>query len=305
MYDIIGDLHGHAKQLETMLKTLGYEKETGIYRHPDRKTIFVGDIINRGPAIRKTVQIVKAMVEAGAAFAILGNHEMNAIMYATLDKAGKVIQKRLPRYKLPLMKTLEEYEKFPEEWKETVKWFRTLPFYLNFGDLRIVHGGWNDEHIRTVNRYMAGEPKMRKHFMKAYLTDPVLAQAVDGLLKGVEFQLPKDIAVKNSNGLSVRRYRIKWWDDTRGKTFNQISFEKGFSMPEYTVPEQIAPPIKPYASDLPPVFFGHYCMNNGPYLVASNLCCIDGCITRSGILTAYRWDGEQTLNEANIIQVTF
>ena len=49
-YDIIGDIHGHADKLEAMLRTLGYRRTAGAWRHPDRQAIFVGDFVDRGPA---------------------------------------------------------------------------------------------------------------------------------------------------------------------------------------------------------------------------------------------------------------
>jgi hypothetical protein len=49
-YDIIGDVHGCAAQLEALLVELGYQiaDGTGEYRHPRRQTVFVGDLIDRG-----------------------------------------------------------------------------------------------------------------------------------------------------------------------------------------------------------------------------------------------------------------
>ena len=47
MYDLIGDIHGHADELVQLLELLDYEKAQGSYRHPDRKVIFLGDFIDR------------------------------------------------------------------------------------------------------------------------------------------------------------------------------------------------------------------------------------------------------------------
>lgn len=57
-YDIIGDIHGHADELIRLLDKLGYKKSNGYYRHPvtERKAIFVGDFIDRGPKIRETLE---------------------------------------------------------------------------------------------------------------------------------------------------------------------------------------------------------------------------------------------------------
>src|ERR1700676_3465489 len=85
MYDLIGDIHGHADELVQLLEVLGYEKARGSYRHPERKVIFLGDFIDRGPQIRQVLEIVRPMIEAGHALAVMGNHELNALAYHTED----------------------------------------------------------------------------------------------------------------------------------------------------------------------------------------------------------------------------
>jgi len=56
MYDLIGDIHGYAAELEALLKALGYERRGGAYRHSERKAIFLGDFIDRGPGTQETTQ---------------------------------------------------------------------------------------------------------------------------------------------------------------------------------------------------------------------------------------------------------
>lgn len=51
MYDLIGDIHGHASELVKLLAALGYSKHKGVYKHPERQAIFLGDFIDRGPPI--------------------------------------------------------------------------------------------------------------------------------------------------------------------------------------------------------------------------------------------------------------
>ena len=86
-YDIIGDVHGEGQKLVGLLDRLGYVKTKGVYRHPDRQVIFVGDLIDRGKQHVDALKIVRRMQEAGAAQVIMGNHEFNAIAYATEDPA--------------------------------------------------------------------------------------------------------------------------------------------------------------------------------------------------------------------------
>jgi hypothetical protein len=62
-YDIVGDIHGHADPLEVLLHKLGYRRKFGVYSHPEnRKMVFVGDFIDRGPKIRETLHLVSAMI---------------------------------------------------------------------------------------------------------------------------------------------------------------------------------------------------------------------------------------------------
>ena len=84
MYDIIGDVHGYASVLKKLLLEMGYIKTESGYSHPTRKAIFVGDFINRGPEIRKTIRIVRKMEENGNALVILGNHKINAKKFSVL-----------------------------------------------------------------------------------------------------------------------------------------------------------------------------------------------------------------------------
>lgn len=45
MYDLIGDIHGYATELKALLDKLGYREANGVWRHRDRKVIFLGDLV--------------------------------------------------------------------------------------------------------------------------------------------------------------------------------------------------------------------------------------------------------------------
>lgn len=66
-YDIIGDIHGHATKLVALLKKMGYREKAEGWRHPHRTALFVGDFIDRGPHQIETLEIVRSMVNEGAA----------------------------------------------------------------------------------------------------------------------------------------------------------------------------------------------------------------------------------------------
>ncbi|MDD4729224.1 MAG: metallophosphoesterase [Dysgonamonadaceae bacterium] len=95
MIDLIGDIHGHADKLEELLLKLGYAKSNGAYTHPSRKALFLGDYIDRGPKIKETLEIVKAMVDNESAIALMGNHEYNALCFHFQETEGGHLRKHL------------------------------------------------------------------------------------------------------------------------------------------------------------------------------------------------------------------
>lgn len=304
MYDIIGDVHGQASTLKKLLLKMGYSKTNGSYSHPSRKAIFVGDFINRGSEIKKTIRIVRNMVENGHALAILGNHEINAIIYHLKDKQGSLLVKKPNKYFISLYKTINEFSLNPQEWKETLQWMRTLPLYLDLGEIRVVHACWMEDAIKVADK-MYTEGRIKKKVFRTIEKKSEAKETISTwmLTKGVYLRLPSDLRIRNNKGVMPRMIRMKWWDLPDNKTFNELSFESKFTLPEYTVPQQILPTAYPYPEDAPPVFFGHYCRGAGPYIVKHNVCCVDSCVTGTDVLTAYRWNGEKELTAENLIQV--
>jgi hypothetical protein len=141
MYDVIGDVHGHAEELVQLLERMGYRREGGAFRHADRTAIFLGDWIDRGPNIRQALEVVREMVEGGAAKAVLGNHETNALAYATPKSATHAplhaqdwCRSRTDRNHSIHAATLKQIP--PAEWAGWLDWFRGIPWWLDLGDLR-------------------------------------------------------------------------------------------------------------------------------------------------------------------------
>jgi len=304
MYDIIGDVHGHAPLLKKLLLQLGYEKTANGYANPARKAVFVGDFINRGPQIRKTIRTIRTMVENGNALAILGNHEINTIIAHLEDKKGAPLIKPPVKNLLSAVKTINEFANHPDEWQDHLKWLRTLPLFLELGGIRIVHACWSDEAVEYLkNNLPKGKIKKRIFRNIQKNNGSELARNVWLLTKGVNFKMPGDLKIINNKGISPRTFRMRWWEQPAGKTFEELSFESKFRLPSYTVPPEIIPNSNPYPHDAPIVFFGHYCRKNGPHIVKPNICCLDTCITTSNTLLAYRWDGESILSAKKLVKV--
>ena len=60
MYDLIGDIHGHAEELEKLLVHLGYSMSDSGYSHPERKVIFLGDFIDRGEKLAQHRRLLES-----------------------------------------------------------------------------------------------------------------------------------------------------------------------------------------------------------------------------------------------------
>jgi len=75
-FDIIGDVHGCQQELADLLGRLGYADTGGAHVHPAARTaVFLGDLVDRGPDTPGVLRTVMAMVDAGSALCVPGNHE--------------------------------------------------------------------------------------------------------------------------------------------------------------------------------------------------------------------------------------
>lgn len=122
-YDIIGDVHGHAAELEALLHKLDYRKQAGAWRHPDRTAVFVGDLIDRGPQQLETVDIARRIVDGGHAKAVMGNHEFNAIAWHILGDDGQPLRPHTSNNREQHQAFLAAVANKPSLHQEIVGWF--------------------------------------------------------------------------------------------------------------------------------------------------------------------------------------
>ncbi|WP_421918967.1 metallophosphoesterase [Marinifilum sp.] len=302
VYDIIGDIHGEAETLKKLLLILGYTENEFGYFHPERKAIFVGDFVDRGPKIFETLKIVKKMVTAGSAYAVLGNHELNVLAFYTKDDDGLYLRDHNLKNKTQIKHTYEEFKLDKDRRKKYLKWLRTLPIFLELEDFRVVHASWDHKAVELLKKENP-ENRLSKNFLRRiYFERGKVYDAVLLLLKGREFNLPDNMVLKDGYGFKRTSFRIKWWEPMQGKSFQDISFGNKFNLPNYTIPPELCYDIPLYPKEDLPVFFGHYCLNGNAGVIRKNICCVDGCIANGGVLVAYRYNGKK-LNSDNIVKV--
>jgi polynucleotide kinase-phosphatase len=140
-FDVIGDVHGCRAELEQLLTALGYQldrDEAGRAvgaRHPDRRAIFVGDLVDRGPDTPGVLRLVMGMVQARTALCVAGNHEA---------KLAKALAGRNVRLNHGLPETMEQLAGQPEAFRAEVARFvdgLISHYVLDGGRLVVAHAG--------------------------------------------------------------------------------------------------------------------------------------------------------------------
>jgi len=302
VYDLIGDIHGHADPLERLLTKLGYREHDNVYRHPERKVIFLGDFIDRGPKIKRVLEIARSMVDADAALAVLGNHELNAIAYATEDPdvpreyMRPHTNEKMHQHSATLQQVPSE-----NEWNTWLDWFRTLPVALDLDGLRVVHACWDDALISLIHQARTGVSTITNEFIHdAYRKGTDLFDAVEVALKGREAELPDGLSFLDKGGSERTAIRTRWYLPAEGMTYREYALQADVVECDAVVTEKVQNEAVPYPADAPPVFLGHYWLRaDAPTKLASNVACLDYSVAKHGFLCAYRWNGEQTLSDAN------
>jgi protein phosphatase len=143
-FDIVGDIHGCASELETLLGKLGYVD--GV--HPEGRTaVFVGDLVDRGPDSPGVLRRVMSMVGSGNALCVPGNHE---------NKLGRYLKGRQVQHTHGLAETIEQMDAESEEFRASVREFvdgLVSHYVLDGGRLVVCHAGLPEKyHGRTSGR---------------------------------------------------------------------------------------------------------------------------------------------------------
>lgn len=296
MYDIIGDVHGHVESLQALLKKLGYRKRSSAWRHPERAAIFVGDLIDRGPHQVETVRLVRDMVDAGAARITLGNHEYNALLWATPDPEhpGEFMRRHIETHYRQHRAFLDAVGDGSELHRECLRFFESIPLWLELPDFGVVHACWHPEMQERLQPHLKNGVLSREHL-------PVLArkgtdteEALEILLKGMEGKLPDPIRFQDKDGHERREVRLRWWLKP-GATYRAAALADEATLEQ--LPEAAVSSVALLGDDSgPPRFFGHYWMKGEPALMSPRAACVDWSIAAGGVLAAYRFDGEPELS---------
>ena len=290
-WDLIGDLHGHATPLRALLSRWGYLPDMrGVHRHPaGRKVLFLGDYVDRGPEIPAVLRLVRGMVEAGQAVALMGNHEFNAVaLEHRVD--SRPLRPDSKRYQHA--DSLRQLAAAGEDHAEWLAWFRTLPLWHEQTGFRAVHACWDAAAIALLQGTLKEGWLRPDDWDRLAEPEAPLARAVELLLKGPEATLPGGRRLRDADGRERGEERVRWWAQPPPRSWREARVghwadwagEEAF--PVEQMPGGFYPPGEK------PVFFGHYALRGTPCWLAPNACCLDYGVMRRAALAGYRLTGE-------------
>lgn len=299
-YDLIGDIHGCGNTLIELLEQMGYSKLNGVYQHPRRRVVFLGDIVDRGPHIRLACHIVRDMVDAGHADIVMGNHEYNLVTYLTEAPPGMrrpYLRPHTPRNNFIIEQTIRQFEGYQHEFNEFLDWFIDLPLFLEYEHFRVVHACWDQSMIdEYLQRY--GTNKIHRDMLaESVNTESFLYKFLDRMLRGTSLKLPDGRSMTAKDGMVRQFFRTKFWHH-EPQRYSDVVFQPD------PLPEDIEHGILSaeekeqllfYGPQEKPLFIGHYWMQGIPAPIMPNIACLDYSAVKYGRLTAYRMDTESHL----------
>jgi hypothetical protein len=243
------------------------------------------------------------MVEAGTARVTMGNHEFNAIAWATPDPANDGHHLR-PRLGEKGAKNRHQHQAFLAEVGEDsadhefwIEWFRDLPLWIEEDGFRVVHACWDETRMAKIRGPITDD------FLHAACSPHgSLFEPVEAILKGKEVTLPDGAVFLDKDGHERHAIRVKWYEPPHGHTFRTYALASEPIDSDLTLPDDVIQSAVSYPENAKPVFVGHYWLNGSrPELLRQNIACVDWSVAKGGFLCAYRWNGEQELDAGKFV----
>lgn len=146
-FDIIGDVHGCFDELADLLGQLGYviapggsiEQGYRVTAPEGRTAMFVGDLVDRGPATPEVLSLVMSMVEQGSAMCVAGNHDVKLL---------KALRGKKVALKHGLDRSIEQLDACSQAFRERAADFLDSlisHYMLADGALCIAHAGLRED----------------------------------------------------------------------------------------------------------------------------------------------------------------
>lgn len=286
---VIPDIHADLRRLHASLDAA---RGTNV--------AFLGDFIDAGRSVEapddaSVLRTVRSLVEDSGALAVMGNHELNAILFHRRDKRGAPLR----RYS---SKNVSQHASFLDDigfatpaaiqWTE---WFLSLPLWIELDGLRLVHACWDQVSIDVIKERRPDGRLHSEDLEEVALKQSNFAKAVEALTSGPEVLLPDDHWFYDAKQNRRRNVRLAWWKTQQG-TWRDLALAVPDvqQLPDTTVSG--AESIRIYGADQKPVLVGHYKMKGEPKIEVRQAACLDYPDFRC----VYNWSGEAELAQENL-----
>lgn len=278
-FDIISDVHGHLDELTELLTALGFEAHQGVWQHPERQAVFVGDLIDQGPCSGEVLSWVHTMAVAGQARLVVGNHELELLAFLfkrgfadlTLADPESLVNCLLGSGARSYGRLGQCFADQPQTLADILVWLSEQPLWIHEPGLKVVHACWDDNAFRVLEEH--GVSCLQAEVVKAWIDreEPIFS-ALDLVVAGCQLRAVDALGA----GKAKRRQKVRWWPDALADYAQlNLPFAAGVNWDE---------------TQQEPIFFGHYSLSDRqqPSLISGYQVCTDFGVASGGFLVAYR-----------------
>lgn len=292
---VIPDIHADPSRLAASIAAA----------EPTGRLAFLGDFIDAGsdPGSRidelAVLTEVRRLIENDRAIGILGNHELNAILFHREDGAGRPLRARSSKNQDQHQSFIDAFGVATPAALSWTSWFlEALPLWQDLDGLRLVHAFWSDRLVETI-RELRPDGLLREEDLPEIASESTeFGRAVKLLVSGPEVSLPKGVSFLDTKGHRREEMRIAWW---RGEaaTWRELALavpDPGLLPDTLLEPGHIA---EVYHADGRPVLVGHYKMTPPLRIDSANAACID----YPSAPCVYHWRGGVQLEPEGLVSV--
>ncbi|MFT5758557.1 MAG: hypothetical protein ACI9LM_003299 [Alteromonadaceae bacterium] len=274
----IGDVHAQHTKLEALLTEIDFvdtDPESACER---AKLVFIGDLIDNKVTDDDqhvaTLQTIHTLQKNKHAFCLLGNHEFNAVGWASKNANGEFCRPHNDKNTKQHRAFLNAVGEGSAEHNRWIYWFKSLPLFLSFETVNAIHACWDEQAIERLKPYLNADHSLKEvHWIDAFNEQHELFELCEALLKGPERTLPDGEFFIDKTGTKRTQERVKWWHEYQGNK---------------------------------PVVIGHYTLTERPEPLTNKVVCVDyNAAKDDNVLVAYRVDAHLDENDEQLFATQY
>jgi len=247
----IGDIHGQYKKLLKLLEHLSFDLDDIESNVGNTQLVFMGNLIDSAPGFEgdqlSLLQLVESLVDHHKAYCLMGNHEFNAIGWATELRPGEWARRHTVHHFMEHQSFLAMLGEDAEQYLYWINWFKKRPFFIDFDAVSAVHACWDEQVLNAIEPYLNDDNSLKEEYwVNAFDPNHALFSLCETLLKGPEYPLPKGQSFIDGAGSIGTPKRAEWW-----RAYEQLGH------------------------NIKPVVVGHYSLSGLPEAKSKNVICVD------------------------------